>query len=194
MPEIIVFTQEQVARYIQAERDRCAAICEAEAQRLASQQNAGVWCGHADTGAKVCASLIRAGAAPGVTVFDPALIAKATMTREEEDTVRRGCCPRCMERSLGDPTEGGGIQFRQCNRCTTVYAIGVNGTEAPRELLREGYEVMRALMRKSDASLDRNAEFAAVAAWWTKAQGGTPLMQPLEALTHGVTRPNGECS
>jgi hypothetical protein len=63
--------------------------------------------------------------------FDPALIAKAVMTPEEEDTVRRGCCPKCMERSLGEPTEGGGVQFRQCRRCTSIYAIGVAPCDKP---------------------------------------------------------------
>lgn len=70
-------------------------------------------------------------AAPARGAFiDPALLAKAVMTPEQEDTVRRGCCPKCMERTLGEATEGGGVAFRQCSPCTTVYALGVQ--EVPR--------------------------------------------------------------
>lgn len=54
---------------IAQERERCAKLCEEEANRLADQQNADVWCGNADTGAKVCAALIRKGTA-GVAASD----------------------------------------------------------------------------------------------------------------------------
>lgn len=72
----------------------------------------------------------------GVTVapasaafFTPDMLAKAVMTQEQEDTVRRGCCPKCMERTLGEPTVGGGMAFRQCSRCQSVYTLGVPPTE-----------------------------------------------------------------
>lgn len=58
--------------------------------------------------------------------IDPALLAKSRMTPEEEDTVRRGCCPRCMERTLGEPVEAGGIRCRQCTRCGSIYVGGVS--------------------------------------------------------------------
>lgn len=48
------------------ERERCARICDAEAQRLKEQIAADVWCGYSDTGAMVCANLIRTGNAAGV--------------------------------------------------------------------------------------------------------------------------------
>jgi hypothetical protein len=54
---------------VHAERERCAAICDAEAKRLKAQREADVWCGHADTGAMVCANLIRTGNAYGVLVL-----------------------------------------------------------------------------------------------------------------------------
>jgi hypothetical protein len=73
--------------------------------------------------------LLRAYDVPGTSAsgafFDPALIAKAVMTLEEEATVRRGCCPKCMERTLGKPTEGGGVAFRKCSCCQSIYALGV---------------------------------------------------------------------
>lgn len=62
------------------------------------------------------------------------------------------------------------------------------------DLLREAAEIMDALMRKSDCAQDRNAEFAAVAAWKCKAAGGTPLMQPREALYADAETPNKEVS
>lgn len=58
------------------------------------------------------------------------------------------------------------------------------------DLLREAAEIMDALMRKSDCAQDRNAEFAAVAAWKCKAAGSTPLMQPREALYADAETPN----
>lgn len=67
---------------------------------------------------------VPAAAAPGAFI-DPALLAKAVMAPEEENTVRRGCCPKCMERTLGEPVEGGGIRYRQCTRCASIYAVGV---------------------------------------------------------------------
>jgi len=30
-----------------------------------------------------------------------------------------------MERTLGESTEVGGMRFRQCRRCTSIYAVGV---------------------------------------------------------------------
>jgi hypothetical protein len=54
--------------------------------------------------------------------FDPELLAKSVMTPEQDDTVRRGCCPKCMTRTLSEPTEGGGVAFRQCSGCGTLYA------------------------------------------------------------------------
>lgn len=76
-------------------------------------------------GAMLAAAPSTPEKAEGGREADPALLAKAVMTPEEENTVRRGCCPKCMERTLGEPVEGGGIRYRQCTRCASIYAVGV---------------------------------------------------------------------
>lgn len=57
--------------------------------------------------------------------LERALLDRAVMTPEQEATVRRGCCPKCMTSSLGTPIGGGGVQFKQCLRCHSIYALGV---------------------------------------------------------------------
>jgi hypothetical protein len=60
-----------------------------------------------------------------------------------------------------------------------------------RALLVDGAGIMDALMVKSDCSLDRNAEFAAVAAWKARAKGCKPFVDyPLEPCELFGSNPN----
>ena len=50
------YADARAALAVQAERERCAKICDAEASRIA---DGATWCGYADTGARLCAAAIR---------------------------------------------------------------------------------------------------------------------------------------
>jgi hypothetical protein len=64
-----------------------------------------------------------AAAPAGQPFFDPATIAKAVMTPEQEAAVRQGSCPKCARPPLSEKHRAEGLRWLQCSRCTSVYVL-----------------------------------------------------------------------